>query len=50
VPFNRGQLPLAEIENIVAASPNKPTLDSYSHTKVLVCGGKCGGTQGTEVW
>lgn len=50
VPFNRGALPLSDVETIAAAAPSKPSLDSYSHTKVLVCGGKCGSTQGTEIW
>jgi hypothetical protein len=48
--FNRGQLQLSEVQAILATSPNIPTLDSYSHTKVFDCGGKCGATQGTEIW
>ena len=48
--FNRGQLPLSEVQKIIATSPNKPELDSYSRTHVLDCGGKCGATQGTELW
>jgi hypothetical protein len=48
--FDRGKPTLSDVQAILAASPNKPTIDSYSHTKVLVCGGKCGATRGTEVW
>ena len=48
--FNRGQVPLFEVDRILAASPNQPTLDAYSRTQVLQCGGKCGSTQGTQIW
>ena len=48
--FNRGSPPLSDVQKIVADSPNKPALDSYSYTQVLHCGGKCGATQGTVLW
>jgi GH18 family chitinase len=48
--FNRGSPSLSDVQKIVAHSPNKPALDSYSYTQVLHCGGKCGATQGTALW
>ena len=47
--FNRGQLSFSDIQAILASSPHKPTLDSYSRTNVLKCGGKCGAPEGTEL-